>query len=175
MSRNMYNNVMPLASRLIIKYHRVHRYTYTSENFLLRRVACRILSAINQLVIQPLFHCVFPKEAQIGENFMLPHPFGVLVAPDAIIGSNVKILHHVTLGHNELSDEERGPMIIGNNVYIGPGAQILGNRISIGDGAVIGPNAVVVRDVPADAVMVGIPARNIGQLTMGKSSAERVG
>jgi serine O-acetyltransferase len=73
-------------------------------------------------------------------------------------------MHEVTIGHNELSESEPGPMIIGNNVYIAPGAKILAQSITIGEGAVIGPNSVVVKDVPAGAIMFGIPARNTAQV-----------
>jgi serine acetyltransferase len=155
---------MPFTSRLVIGYYRLQRRCYLSRNFVLRCIACKFLSGVNQLVIQPIFHCVLAKEADIGNNFMMPHPFGVQISPHARIGDNVKIMHDVTIGHNELSNSEVGPMIIGNNVYIAPGAKILAQRITIGEGAVIGPNSVVVKDVPAGAIMFVIPARNTAQV-----------
>lgn len=155
---------MPFISHVVIGYYRLQRRCYLSRNFVMRSIVGKFLSGVNQLVIQPVFHCVLSKEAEIGNNFMMPHPFGVLISPHAQIGDNVKIMHYVTIGHNELSESECGPMIIGNNVYIAPGAKILAPRITIGEGAVIGPNSVVVKDVPAGAIMFGIPARNTAQV-----------
>jgi serine O-acetyltransferase len=164
MKSKTYDPTMPFISRVVIGYYRVHRRCYLSDNFVLGHIACKFLSAFNQLAIQSIFHCVLSKEADIGKNFMMPHPFGVLISPHSKIGDNVKIMHDVTIGHNELSDSETGPMIIGDNVYIAPGAKILAPRITIGEGAVIGPNSVVVKDVPAGAIMFGIPARNTAQV-----------
>ena len=164
MSRKAYDPTMPFISHVVIRYYRLHRRCYLSRNFVLRSIACRFLSAFSQLAIQPMFHCVLAKEADIGKNFMMPHPFGVQISPRSKIGDNVKIMHDVTIGHNELSDSEPGPMIIGDNVYIAPGAKILAPCITIGEGAVIGPNSVVVKDVPAGAIMFGIPARNTAQV-----------
>ncbi len=164
MSTKTYDPTMPLISHVVLGYYRLQRRCYLSRNFIMRRIVSKFLSAVNQLTIQPIFHCVLSKEAEIGKNFMMPHPFGVLISPHAIIGDNVKIMHEVTIGHNELSDSEPGPMIIGDNVYIAPGAKILASRIAIGEGAVIGPNSVVVKDVPAGAIMLGVPARNTAQV-----------
>jgi serine O-acetyltransferase len=162
MKNKMYNPTMPAASHIIIGFYRLHRRTYLSNNFIIRKVVCKAMSAFNQLVIQAIFHCMLSKEAEIGKNFMMPHPFGVLISPEARIGDNVKIMHHVTIGHNELSDVPVGAINIGDNVYIAPGALILSNSLTIGEGAVIGPNVVVLKDVPAGAVLISMPAYNVG-------------
>jgi serine O-acetyltransferase len=92
----------------------------------------------------------------IGGGLTLPHPNGVVIHPDATIGPNCLIFQQVTLGAGD-----QGAPRIGGHVDIGAGAKILGG-ISIGDHAKIGANAVVLRDVPAYATAVGIPARIIG-------------
>ena len=86
---------------------------------------------------------------------MLPHPNGVVIAPDANIGINCIIFQQVTIG-----TADGGYPTIGNNVLIGAGAKILG-PVKIGDGAKIGANAVVLRDVPAGCAAAGVPARVI--------------
>lgn len=88
---------------------------------------------------------------EIGGGLRLPHPTGIIVHPDVTLGPNVMIFHQVTL-----SDA----VIVGGHVDIGAGAKIIG-PLTIGDHARIGANAVVTRDVPAGATVVGIPAREI--------------
>ena len=94
-------------------------------------------------------------DVRLGTGLALPHPIGIVIHPQAVVGENCLIMHNVTLG-------TRGPVggvpILGRGVDVGPGAQILGG-VTIGDGAQIGANAVVTRDVPPRAVAVGIPAR----------------
>ena len=95
---------------------------------------------------------------------ILPHGLnGIVVSRKCIIGSNVTILHQVTIGTKittakSIMEEDVKAPIIGNNVYIGAGAKIIGNII-IGDNALIGANAVVTKDVPANHTAVGNPAR----------------
>ena len=87
----------------------------------------------------------------------LPHGInGIIIHPSVMVGSNVTILHQVTLGTRHIN---KGPKI-GNNVFIGAGAKILGDII-VGDNAKIGANAVVLTDVPANCTAVGNPARII--------------
>lgn len=90
---------------------------------------------------------------RIGGGLMLPHPNGIVIHPNAVIGPNCLIFQQVTLGANE-----SGAPRLGGHVDIGAGAKILGG-VSIGDHSKIGANAVVVNDVPAYATAVGIPAR----------------
>ena len=84
---------------------------------------------------------------------MMPHPNGVVVHPEAVIGPNCLLFQQVTIG----SGPRPGLPKLGGHVDVGPGAKILGG-VTIGDHAVIGANAVVVSDVPAGAVAVGVPA-----------------
>ena len=87
----------------------------------------------------------------------MPHPNGIVIHPMCKIGPNCIIFQQVTLGSNG-SGIRTGVPTLGGHVDIGAGAKILG-PINIGDNAVIGANAVVLTDVPANAVAIGIPAR----------------
>lgn len=99
--------------------------------------------------------------ATIGRRFFIDHGMGVVIGETAIIGNDVLMYHSVTLGGTSLEKTKRHPTI-GNGVLIGMGAKVLGN-ITIGDNARIGANAVVTRDIPANATAVGIPARVMKQ------------
>jgi serine O-acetyltransferase len=95
-----------------------------------------------------------PLSGHIGGGLRLPHPNGVVLHPDSRVGPNCLILQQVTLGTLETG----GTPVVGGHVDIGAGAKLLG-PIVVGDHAVIGANAVVLCDVPAHHVAVGIPAR----------------
>ena len=95
--------------------------------------------------------------AAIGKNFFIDHGMGVVVGETAIIGDNVLLYQGVTLGGTGKETGKRHPTI-GNNVVIGTGAKVLGNII-IGDNSYIGANAVVIKDVPPNSTVVGIPGR----------------
>lgn len=93
-----------------------------------------------------------PLNCQIGGGLLLPHPNGVVIHPDARIGPNCLLFQQVTLG----TQGGGGTPVLGG--HVGAGAKILGG-VTIGAHAVIGANAVVLHDVPSDAVAVGVPAR----------------
>src|SRR5437764_11021771 len=95
--------------------------------------------------------------ATIGRRVFIDHGMGVVIGETAEIGDDSTLYHGVTLGGTSWNKGKRHPTL-GRNVVVGAGAKILG-PIRIGDGAKIGSNAVVVRDVPAGATAVGIPAR----------------
>lgn len=97
--------------------------------------------------------------AHIGQKFFIDHGMGVVIGETAKIGDNVTLYHDVTLGGTSWQAGIRHPQL-GNDVIVGAGAQLLG-PIHIGDGARIGSNAVVVKDVPTGATVVGIPARQV--------------
>ena len=96
--------------------------------------------------------------ARIGGGIMIDHATGVVIGETAVVGDNVSILHCVTLGGNGHERVDRHPKV-GSGVLLGAGATLLGN-ITIGDNAKIGAGAVVVKDVPANHVAIGMPARN---------------
>jgi serine O-acetyltransferase len=94
--------------------------------------------------------------ATIGRRFFIDHGMGVVIGETAQIGDDVLMYHQVTLGGRSRGRFKRHPTV-GNRVLLGAGAKLIG-PITIGDDAKIGANALVVADVPAGAVVVGIPS-----------------
>jgi serine O-acetyltransferase len=105
------------------------------------------------------FGISIPHDTQIGAGLYIGHFGGIVVNRHARIGRNVNISQGVTIGQVNRG-ERQGVPDIGDNVYIGPGAVIIG-AIRIGNGCAIGANAVVTRDLPDNAVAVGVPAKVI--------------
>jgi len=96
---------------------------------------------------------------RIGSGLYIGHFGGIVVNHNAIIGKNCNLSHQVTLGAANRG-ERKGYPVIGDNVYIGPGAKLVGHVV-IGNNAAIGANCVVTHDVPENGVVVGVPARVI--------------
>lgn len=128
------------------QYHRERRGPWHKLMRKFARARHLFWSVVTQSDIAP--------QAKLGSGLMLPHPNGVVIHEDAIIGADCMIMQQVTIG---MIGEDSVPTL-GNNVYVGAGAKIIG-KVKIGDGARIGANAVVTRDVPANYTAVGIPAR----------------
>jgi serine O-acetyltransferase len=97
-----------------------------------------------------------PCETRIGRGLRIDHSHGIVISGDAWLGDEVVLRNGVTIGLRRAG--VRGSPVIGHRVDIGAGAKILGT-ISVGDDACIGANAVVLCDVPANSIAVGIPAR----------------
>ena len=95
--------------------------------------------------------------ATIGKEFFIDHGMGVVIGETTIVGDNVTLYQGVTLGGTGKERGKRHPTI-GDNVVVGTGAKVLGN-ITIGDNSYIGANAVVIKDVPANSTVVGVPGR----------------
>ena len=99
--------------------------------------------------------------AKIGAGVFLDHATGVVIGETATVGDNVTLLHGVTLGGTGKTSGDRHPKV-GDEVFIGAGAQLLGN-IRIGEGARIGAGSVVLNDVPPQATAVGVPAKLVNR------------
>lgn len=102
-----------------------------------------------------------PHDTDIGSGFYIGHFGGIVVNSKSIIGKNCNISHGVTLGQANRG-KNKGYPIVGDNVYIGPGAKIIG-AVKVGNNVAIGANCVVTKDVPDSSVVVGIPAKVISQ------------
>jgi serine O-acetyltransferase len=133
-------------------FHRIAHWLFRGELFLLARIVNHLARLFTAIDIHP--------GAVIGRNFFIDHGF-VVIGETAVIGDEVTIYQHVTLGGTNPTSGEPGKRhpTIGDGVIIGSGAQVLG-PILVGDRARIGANAVVTKDVPEGATMVGIPARS---------------
>jgi serine O-acetyltransferase len=105
------------------------------------------------------FGISIPYQTPIGSGFYIGHFGGIVVNSGASIGTNCNLSQGVTIGQINRGANQGTPQI-GDNVYVGPGAKILGH-ITVGNNAAIGANAVVIKDVPDGAVVVGVPARVI--------------
>ena len=108
-----------------------------------------------KLLSQMLTGIELPCETTVGRRVVIEHFGGIIISGDAVIGDDVVIRNGVTIGLRRTG--EKGAPVIGNRVDIGAGAKILG-AIKIGDDAVIGANAVVLQDIPANCLAVGVPA-----------------
>ncbi len=139
-------------------FHQISNFFYKAGFDLIARIISQIIRFFTGIEIHP--------GAMIGKNLFIDHGMGVVVGETSEIGDNVTIYHNVTLGGSSPSidserqrHEKRHPTI-GNDVVIGSGAQIIG-PIKVGNNARIAANAVVVKDVPENATMVGIPAKAV--------------
>jgi serine O-acetyltransferase len=117
------------------------------------KLAARVLSQINRSITGVEIH----PGATIGRRFFIDHAMGVVIGETAEVGDDVMLYHGVTLGGRSLERVKRHPTLE-DGVTVGAGARILG-PIVIGARAQIGANSVVVRDVPAGAVVVGVPGQ----------------
>ena len=109
------------------------------------------------------YGCEIAPNATIGGGFFLPHCVGIVIGHEVIAGDNLEVFQNVTIGSNRKEKKGRFMPIIGNNVSIGSGAVVVG-PITIGDNVIIGANSYVDKDVPANVVVAGSPAKVIRQL-----------
>ena len=140
-------------------FHRIANFFSVAKFHLIARIISQFSRFLTGIEIHP--------NAKIGKNLFIDHGMGVVIGETSDIGDNVTIYHMATLGGiapSINSDNQRNVKrhpTLKENVVVGSGAQILG-PVVVGKNAKIGANAVVTKDVPENAVMVGIPAKNVG-------------
>jgi serine O-acetyltransferase len=127
------------------------------------KVAARTLGEVTRILTGVDIH----PGATLGTGLFIDHATGVVIGETAEVGDDVTIYHGVTLGGSGKDTGKRHPTI-GDRVTIGAGAKILG-AIKIGDDSRIGANAVVVKEVPSSAVVVGVPGQAISRARPGTS------
>lgn len=132
-----------------IFWHRVAHFLYRHELFFLARLISQTVRFCTGIEIHP--------GAEIGRGFFIDHGMGVVIGETTKIGDNVTLFQGVTLGGTGKEKGKRHPTL-GNDVIVAAGAKILGN-ITIGDNVKIGAGSVVIRDVPSNATVVGVPGR----------------
>ncbi len=132
-----------------IWFHRISHWLWNHRLKLLARLLSHLSRWLTGIEIHP--------GAKIGRRFFIDHGMGVVIGETTEIGDDVTIYHQVTLGGTSTKKGKRHPTI-GNNVVIGAGAKILG-PVKIGDNCKIGANSVVIKDVPPNSTVVGIPGR----------------
>ena len=143
-------------------FHQIAHFFSVAKFDLVARIISQFSRFLTGIEIHP--------KAKIGKNLFIDHGMGVVIGETSEIGDNVTIYHMVTLGGISPSidsDSQRNLKrhpTLKDNVVIGSGAQVLGPVI-VGENAKVGANAVVTKDVPENAVMVGIPAKNVGTTT----------
>jgi len=130
-------------------FHRLSKFLWQLKIPILPRAVSQIGKFLTGIEIHP--------GATIGKGLFIDHGMGVVIGETAIIGENVTLFQGVTLGGTGKETGKRHPTL-GNNIVIGTGAKVLGN-ITIGDNSYIGANAVVVKDVPVNSTVVGVPGR----------------
>ena len=142
-------------------FHRLANFFSVAKFDLVARIISQFSRFLTGIEIHP--------GAKIGKNLFIDHGMGVVIGETSEIGNNVTIYHMVTLGvspsinSNDQRHIKRHPTLK-DNVVVGSGAQILG-PVVVGKNSKIGANAVVTKDVPENAVMIGIPAKNVGTAT----------
>ena len=144
-------------------FHKIANFFAIAKFHLVARIISQFSRFLTGIEIHP--------KADIGKNLFIDHGMGVVIGETSEIGDNVTIYHMATLGgispsvnSNEQRNIKRHPTLK-DNVVVGSGAQILG-PVTVGKNAKIGANAVVTKDVPENAVMVGIPAKNVGETSV---------
>lgn len=121
----------------------------------------QMLAVALQSRISEVFHVDIHPAATFGRGILLDHATGVVIGETAVVGDNVSMLHHVTLGGSGTGKGIRHPTI-GHGVLLGAGVSVLGN-VTVGCGAKVGAGSVVVSDLPCHSVAVGVPARIVKQ------------
>ena len=152
-ARGILETVLTCPGFQAVLLHRFSSRLWQRHWHLIARVSAHIARFLTGIEIHP--------GARIGRRFFIDHGMGVVIGETAEIGDDVSIYHGVTLGGTTWEKSKRHPTL-GNHVVIGAGAKILG-PIMIGERTRIGCNAVVVKNVPADSTVVGVPGREIGK------------
>lgn len=142
---------------VVFTYSGVHALVIYRIANMLKRVSVPFIPRVLSQTAKWLTGIEIHPAAEIGKGFFIDHGMGVVIGETSVIGNNVTLFQGVTLGGTGKEKGKRHPTLK-DNVVIGAGAKILGN-ITIGNNVLVGANAVVIRDVPDDSTVVGVPGR----------------
>ena len=148
-AKNTFEVILLYSGLHAIIYYRMSHAFYRAGIPLLPRMISQYAKFMTGIEIHP--------GVTIGNGLFIDHGMGVVIGETAVIGDNVTLYQGVTLGGTGKEKGKRHPTL-GRNVVVGAGAKVLGN-INIGDDVMVGANAVVIKDVPADSTVVGVPGR----------------
>ena len=162
-ARNSFEVITAYPGVHALLWHRIIHFLWKIHLKWLARMLSQFSRLLTGIEIHP--------GAQIGRRFFIDHGMGVVIGETAVIGDDVTLYHGVTLGGTSWSKGKRHPTL-GNNVVVGAGAKVLG-PITLFDGARVGSNAVVVKDVPENATVVGIPGHIVSAKAKDESSEKR--
>ncbi len=146
----------------------IHRLSHSIWNYnfkWLARFIAHLSRGLTGIEIHPA--------AKIGKRFFIDHGMGVVIGETAVIGDDCTLYHGVTLGGTSWNKGKRHPTL-DNGVVVGAGAKVLG-PINIGENARIGSNSVVVKSIPAQATVTGIPGRIRQSQTLREKTADKIG
>ena len=147
--RNVLEAIILYPGFYAIFFHRIAHPLYRKKLYFLARLISQISRFITGIEIHP--------GAKIGKKLFIDHGMGIVIGETATVGDNCTIYHNSTLGGTGKDKGKRHPDL-GNNVMVGSGAKVLG-PIKIGNNVKIGANSVVLKDVPSNSTVVGIPGK----------------
>ena len=150
-ARSTFESLLTCPGLHAILFHRINHWLWTHKLHLLARIGAHVARFLTGVEIHP--------GAKIGRRFFIDHGMGVVIGETSEIADDCSIYQGVTLGGTSREKGKRHPTLE-QGVIIGAGAKVLG-PITIGSGSKVGSNAVVVKDVPADATVVGVPGHNL--------------
>lgn len=149
MIKKMYNFIVPWKN-----YNKKIQKKYKKMKFF-SRIGFKHISEFYSYLIFRKYRCYINFKSLIGENFVLPHPIGIVIGSGVTIGNNATIYQNVTLGQNNGKYPK-----LGNNVIIYPGSVIIGD-VELGDNVIVGANSVVTHSFPENSIIAGNPAKII--------------
>ena len=148
-ARNVAEVIILYPGFHVLVTHKIAHFLYNHRCFFLARFVSQLARHLTGIEIHP--------GAKIGRRFVIDHGMGIVIGETAEIGDDCLLYQGVTLGGTGKDIGKRHPTL-GNNVMVGSGAKVLG-PFRVGDNARIAANAVVLREVPEGATVVGVPGR----------------
>lgn len=147
--RNIFEAIILYPGFHAILFHKLAHFLYKRKLFFLARLISQIARHLTGIEIHP--------GAKIGKRLFIDHGMGIVIGETTTIGNDCTIYHNSTLGGTGKDKYKRHPDL-GNNVMVGSGVKVLG-PIKIGNNVKIGANAVVLKDIPDNTTVVGVPGR----------------
>lgn len=146
-ARNIFTVILLYPGFHILIWHRINHFLYNKHLYFISRLLSQLARFLTGIEIHP--------GALIGRRLFIDHGMGIVIGETTIIGDDCTIYHGVTLGGTGKEKKKRHPTLK-NNVIVGCGAKVLGNII-ISDNVKIGANAVILKDIPENTTVVGVP------------------